>query len=305
MSSSTSSSAPPSVKKYVMLVDGPAGPLQRLIPRLRELELRVIRVGSAADAEELVRAFPKLSLVAVNAHLDEAGSRALLATMRELQPHLPILWHGDAEGIGQSRSEAVFSREPRAEEVTGHVQSVLEARGYAPDVVAVLAEAAVAALSGFGAHCFARDPFLKASRTELAELNALISFSGTSAWGHLVVGASREVARRAYARTLSAKPAPAEGDLSDLLGEVCNRIMGPLLQHIGPEDPTATFGVPLFISGQAGQLWHAGERPSLGIELEGAAGTVFVELSAEGLRRPRPRLELPPDLREAEDFILL
>lgn len=305
MSSNGSRRATPCVRKYVMVVDTGNGPLAALVPRLRELEFRVITVNGCADAAELARAFPKLSLVVINQQLDTTGSVELLATIRELQPHLPILWHGDAEGVGGARCEARLSAHPDAEEVQSHLDGMLEARGYAPDLVAVLVDATLSALSGFGAPCCAREPFLRASRTELAELNALIPFSCRQTWGHLVVGASRDVTRRVYARTASPDPDPRDDDLTDLLGEICNRIIGHFMDYIGPEDATASFGVPLFITSQAGVLWEASQRPSLGLEFEGAAGPIFVELSADGLARPRSPLTVPKDLLQWENIILL
>lgn len=288
-----------------MVVDGCRGPLSALVPRLRELEFRVITVDSCADAAELVRGFPKLSLAVINQHFDAEGSLELLATMRQIQPHLPILWHGDAEGVGRARCEARLSSEPQAEEVSSHIEDMLEARGYSPDLLAVLVDAALTALGAFGAPCCAREPFLRASRTELAELNALIPFSCRQTWGHLVVGASREVARRVYARTAAPKPEPEDEDLTDLLGEVCNRIIGQFMHYIGPEDTTASFGVPIFIASHSGVLWDVSRRPSLGFEFEGAAGPIFVELSADGLSKPRFQLTLPKELLQWDNIILL
>lgn len=288
-----------------MVVDDCKGPLSELVPRLRELDFRVILVDSCSDATELVRAFPKLSMAVINQHFDIAGSLELLATIRELQPHLPILWHGDAAGVGRARVEARLSAKPHVEEVTSHADDMLEARGYSAELISVLMEAASNALGRFGAPCCAREPFIRASRTELAELNALIAFSSRRTWGHLVVGASREVARRVYARTLSPHPDPGDDDLSDLLGEVCNRIIGQFMHYIGPEDATATFGLPLFISGHGGVLWEVSRRPSLGFELEGAAGPVFVEFAADGLSAPASRLTLPKDLLQWDNMILL
>jgi hypothetical protein len=288
-----------------MVVDTGSGPLSALVPRLRALEYRVMIVNNCADAAELARTFPKLSLVVVNQYVDPTGSRELLSTLRDLQPELPILWHGDAEGIGGVRSERRLSPQPLAEEVQNHLQGLLDAQGYSPELVTLLIEAALSSLRGFGAHCCARDPFLKVSRTELAELSALIPFCWTQTWGHVLVGASRDVARRVYARTVSPKPCPGDEDLTDLLGELCNRIVGQFMHYMGPEEADAGFGVPLFITSQGGVLWEAGRRPSLAFEFEGAAGPIFVELSAEGLARRRTRLTIPPDLLQWENIILL
>jgi hypothetical protein len=288
-----------------MVVDAGKGPLSALVPRLRELEFRVFTVDSCADAAELVRGFPKLSLAVINQHFDRAGSLELLATMRQLQPHLPILWHGDAEGVGRARCEARLSSKPQAEEVSSHVDDMLDAGGYSPELLGVLVDAALAALGAFGAPCCAREPFLRASRTELADLSALIPFACRQTWGHLVVGASREVARRVYARTASPKPDPNDADLTDLLGEVCNRIIGQFMHHVGADDASAHFGVPIFIASHAGALWDMSRRPSLGFEFEGAAGPVFVELSADGLSKPSFQLTLPKDLLQWDNIILL
>lgn len=292
-------------KRYVMVVDSGGGPLCALSPRLRELRFRVVTVPNVADASDLARSFPKLALVAVNEGIDPSGSRRLLTTLRETQPDLPVLWHGSAAGLARPRSEFRLSEQPKAEELRARADEVLGLDGYPPALVAVLSEASIAALSGFGAHCCARDPFLRASRTDLAELCALIAFSGPASSGHLIVGASREVARRAYAATLSTRAEPTDEQLADLLGEVCNRIMGPLMQELAPECAVTTFGLPLFITGQNGQIWEKHPRPSLGLEFEGGVGPVFVEFCGSGLKLARPPTQLPSDLLKSGDFILL
>ena len=58
------------LKKYVMLVDRETGPLARLIPRLRELDFRIVLVPDPKAALEFVKAFPKLSMIAVNDNRD-------------------------------------------------------------------------------------------------------------------------------------------------------------------------------------------------------------------------------------------
>jgi hypothetical protein len=99
------------VKRYVMLVDQEGGPLARLIPRLRELDFRIVRVPEPSSAVEFVRVFPKLSMVAVTDTGDPEQNVALVSGMRELQPTLPLLWHGPPLTLPEGQRVEVLPRE--------------------------------------------------------------------------------------------------------------------------------------------------------------------------------------------------
>src|SRR5262245_38990745 len=94
-----------------MLVDVESGPLARLVPRLQELEFRIVRVPEAAAAVEFVRAFPKLSMVAITDIGNQAQTLRLLEEVRESQPGLPVLWHGAAGVLTDTENVQVLPHE--------------------------------------------------------------------------------------------------------------------------------------------------------------------------------------------------
>jgi len=61
------------LKRYVMLVDQEGGPLARLIPRLRELDFRIVRVPEPTSAVEFVRVFLQ---IATGMHHVSRGQRS-------------------------------------------------------------------------------------------------------------------------------------------------------------------------------------------------------------------------------------
>lgn len=268
-----------SLKKYVVLLDEPEGPLTELVPRLQELHFRVFAVPDANAALELIRAFPKLCLVAVREAFDPPSARELVSKLRELQPLLPLLWIGDARELAKGRrGELFFSECPRADELNQHVERLLCRRFYPEHVVTALGEAATCSLGSFGAHTAIGDPFLKASKTRLADLSAMISFSG-DVTGHLVTSCNASVAREACRRLFRSATDYGEDDLADFLGELCNCTLGRLTQHFARYGRSFAFGLPFYITGSGSVLWEEAQHPSLGLELEILGGRLFLELS--------------------------
>jgi CheY-specific phosphatase CheX len=271
-----------SLKKYVVLLDQPEGPLALLVPRLKELDFRVFTVPDVHAALEFIRAFPKLCLVAAHEALDPPSARELVGKLRELQPQLPLLWIGDARGLADGRPRDLFFAQcPRADELNQHIERLLCRQFYPEDVVAALSDAAACCLSSFGAHTSLGDPFLKASKTQLGDLSAMISFSGDLS-GHLVTSCSTVVARESCRRLFRSTAHYSEDDLTDFLGELCNCTLGRLNQHFERYGRSFKFGLPFYITGTGSVLWEESPLPSLGLEFEILGGRLFVELSVTG-----------------------
>jgi CheY-specific phosphatase CheX len=296
------------LKKYVMLVDDEVGPLARLIPRLRDLDFRIVRVPDAAAAMEFVRAFPKLSMVAISDTRDPKLNRELLASIRELQPDLPLLWHGAPSSlpVGET-AELLPHHSLTAGDLVACAERLLCQHFYPADFATFLAENALAAFSCFGAHATSADPFLKASRARLAELSAVIAFAGQETSGHLVVSAPREVVSLAYLR-LFGDPSPPDDDaLVDVLGESGNRIIGKLATYLEKRGMAITFGVPLYLAGSHCVLWQGAHRPALAVEFETVNGRLFAELCMDAFdpSNSHSHSNFPDQLLQSGQCILL
>lgn len=267
------------LEKYVLIVDQEAGPLARLSPRLRELDFRVVRVPDATAAIEFVRAFPKLSMVAVRDHLDVEESRELLAGIREAQPDLPLLWHGARDSLPPGESAEVLPFESvTAGDLLACAERLLCQHLYPPELRAFLAETSLSAFSCFAAHATSVEPFLKANRARLAELSAVIAFAGTETTGHVVVSAARAVVSGAYKRLFGDRSPPGDDALVDVLGECGNHIVGGVAAYFEKRGHPVNFGVPLYVAGADCMLWQGAHRPSVVVELETVNGRLFSEL---------------------------
>lgn len=296
------------LKRYVMLVDKEGGPLARLIPRLRELDFRIVLVPDSAAALEFVRAFPKLSMVAISDTGDAEQNARLVSGVRELQATLPLLWHGPPLSLPKGqRVELLRHQSVTAGDLVACAERVLYQQFYPLDFANYLTEIALLAFGAFGTHASSTDPFLKASRARLAELSAVIAFSGLETTGHLLVSASREVARDAHARLFESGPPsqPTDDALVDLLAECANRIVGRLASYFEKRGRPFTFGVPLYLAGSQCVLWQSSHRPSLAIEFEGLGGRLFTEVCIDAFDPISSHSEVPDDILQSGQCIIL
>ncbi len=289
-----------------MLVDAPSGPLARLIPRLKELDFRIIRVPDALAALDFVRSFPKLSMVAMTEGHEPDADRQALTAMRELQPGLPLLWHGTPDRVpGGVNVEILPRNDLTAGDLVACAERLLCEHFYPSDFTAYLAEAALGALSAFGTHASSADPCLKASRARLGELSAVIAFSGSETAGHLVVSSSRDFVRAAHARLFGEAESADDDALVDLLGECANRIIGRMAAYFEKQGRQLTFGLPIFLAGSHCVLWQGTPRPSLALEFEGIGGRLFAELCIDAFDMLTPQSDLPDTLFHSGQCILL
>lgn len=293
------------LKRYVMLVDQEGGPLARLIPRLRELDFRIVRVPESTSAVEFVRIFPKLSMVAVNDTGDREQNIAMVSGMRALQPTLPLLWYGPQLDLPDTQRVEILPQDVTAGDLVACAERLLYQHFYPLDFANYLAETALTAFGAFGAHASSADPFLKASRVRLAELSAVIAFSGPETSGHLIVSASRQVARDAHARLFGGSGPSSDDALVDLLGECSNRIVGRLVSYFEKRGRPFTFGVPLYLAGSQCVLWQGANRPSLALEFEAISGRLFCEICIDAFDPVSPSSDLPDELLQSGQCILL
>lgn len=288
-----------------MLVDEEGGPLVRLIPRLRDLDFRVVHVPGAAAALDFVRTFPKLAMVALH-DTGEPERIALVTRIREAQPDLPLLWHGVASRIApETNIEILPYGGITAGDLVACAERLLRQHFYPPEFAAFLAEISLEVFASFAAHASAGDPFLKASRARLADFSAVLAFSGASTSGHLVVSAPRSVVCDAYLRLFAEATPPPDEALVDVLGECANRIVGRLAIYLEKRGWRISFGVPLYVAGSDCVLWQGAHRPALAIEFETLHGHLFSELCIDAFSSENGYGAFPEELLRSGQCILL
>jgi CheY-specific phosphatase CheX len=83
----------------------------------------------------------------------------------------------------------------------------------------------------------------------LSEVNATIPLCGPTISGRLSASVAPEVARRIYQRMLPTEPEPSERTLQDLVGEMCNQVLGGLKRALARHGVDFAVGVPMMWSG--------------------------------------------------------
>lgn len=274
-------------RRHILVIDTVGGQLANLSGELETGEYSVITAPNCGAALLLVQNYSKLCFVLVNTSVAGASALRFSEQVHLTQPDIPVIWIGDTQeaaklsgGENSPHQDAFLSSVPSAEELRKRIDTTLRAEFYPDSVIEKLARASVESLAAFHVAGNMSEPFLKANRTSLAELNAVLSFSGDDTAGHLLVGCSQEVARFAAAKLFSRRKRPlVDRDIADVLGELTNRILGQLLWYFESRGTPVRFGLPVYLEGSHGRLWNERRSPSLGLEFEAPNGTLFVELS--------------------------
>ena len=187
------------------------------------------------------------------------------------------------------KPDVVFVGPFPAEKINEHAVELLRESLYPTAIVDGLKKITVEMLAPFGAFTVADEPFLKASRTLLLPLNAVIPLTGTDHMaGHLLVSAKEDVLRSAYTTMFNDEPTSIEV-LEDLVGEISNMLAGGIKTFIEKKGTSLVIGVPTFIRGLQVSFRRGILTPSLtlGATLDGkrngnpSGEDLFVELYFE------------------------
>lgn len=292
------------IKKYVLLVDTHAGPLSGLAKELKRLEFRVALVPEKGAAIDFMRRFSKLGLIVINA-TEDPRQADLAVEAQQAHPNLPVVilnGHGcEVQTVSKSwQVEGPID----AATLEAQVADALREQSYPEQVLAALSFSTEEALAGFGSHFAAGQAYLRATRGMITEMTALLPFSGRRVSGYLAVGSNRQTAINLHQTLFPHATTPEEEDLTDLLGEVCNRAIGRFHELFESRGLSFNFGVSLYLTGKS-DLRAAQEHPALVLEFEGPAGSVLVELFLDGLI-PTPAPSAAPETPSpAGEFVLL
>ncbi len=292
------------IEKYAVLVDNAHGPLSVLVDDLKRLEFRVALVPECAAASAFMNSFPKLGLVVINA-VGKQGASEFAQRAQQMHPGLPIVLLEESACVvstaaGNSRAEGPID----AKRLAKLVADALLEQSYPEHVLSGLAFAIEEAMAGFDNHVVTGQAYLRATNGAIAELTALLPFSGRQVSGYLAVGSSRETAERLHQKLFPQCLDFSEEDLSDLLGEVCNRAIGRFHELLEARGLSFNFGVSLYLTNKS-NLRAAQDHPALVLEFEGPAGNVLVELFLDGLVPSTTLSGAPDGPKTAGEFVLL
>ena len=267
------------IKKYVLVVDEPDGEVAREAPALKSDHYDVAFVSDLEAALTAIAQLERLSLVVVNCRSHSEGYESFMSAVRGLHPHLPVIWVGDTANVVAKFLRPSLSA-TKASDLRGlrdKAGKALRDRMYENDLVRDLVKATERALSEFGIETHCSDPYIKSNLTVLAEVNALLHFSGEGISGHLILSASHDNARTLYRRFSSSEAEPAYDELEDLLGEITNRVLGRAKEVFESRALACKLDTPSFIRGSDAYFRSAGSSPSLAVEFGAKDALLLVE----------------------------
>lgn len=260
-----------STDKQVLVVDRAGGSLSGVMEELDLLGFRVVWVTSFEAALDFVDVSPKLSLVVASASATEHGGEAFLERLKKVRPALPVIW-GTRPGTAANndsrrlRPDSLLPEPFRADTLRSAMSELLAEHFYPPQIANAIKSAALEALSTLGEFRVDGDSFLSANRTAFSDLAAIIAFSG-GASGHIMVGMSEAHARILYRQFAPSVRSATIDRLEDLVGELCNQILGRINAFFARRGVTIQQCTPMFIRAAGSTMRYDGRRPSFCVEL--------------------------------------
>jgi CheY-specific phosphatase CheX len=269
-----------SADRQVLVVDRADGVLVDVMKELDQLGFRVIWVPTLDAALEFVTANPNLALLVASAAVTREMSPEFIRSVKELAPRVRIIW-GMRPISGSSASRASIPVGPiakplQADELQSIASRLLTEHFYPEKLVAAVNAAALEVLATVGSFRVAGEAFLIGNETALSDLSAVIPFTGDVS-GHVLVSMSLEHARALYHSLRSNVQSPRSDRLEDLLGELCNQILGRINAFLAQHAVMAQHSTPIFIRSNGSTMRYRGRQPSLGVELNQDKTRFFLE----------------------------
>lgn len=259
--------------KQVLVIDVANGALAGVMEELDELGFRVIWVPDLTTALDFIQSCPTLMLVIASAAVTQAGAREFLYQAKEFAPKVRIIWGTprnrslDLPSSPAERGPDSLIPEPfHAGDLRTAIFSLLAEHFYPRALSGAVQSAALEVSSSVGKFRADAEPYLVANQTELADVSAMMPFTGGVS-GHLMVGMSNLDARIVYQRFVPGSRSLSAERLEDMIGELCNQILGRINAFFVQRQVTVQHGTPIFIRASGSTLRYPGRQPSLALGL--------------------------------------
>ena len=266
--------------RQVLVVDRAEGSFAGVMEELDQLGFRVIWVPTLRAALDFVRASDKLSLLIASASAADDGGADFLTQLKEIRPSLRVIWgaHPTATATPApgARPHSLIPEPFRPDALRSTVAALLAEHFYPHAIAGAIKGAALEVLGSLGEFKVEGGAFLIANQTALSDLSSIISFSGEAS-GHLMVGMSNDHARALYERFVPGARIAAVDRLEDLVGELCNRILGRINSFFAQHAMSVQQTTPIFIRAAGSTMRYPGRRPSFGVQLTRGDVRVSVE----------------------------
>jgi CheY-specific phosphatase CheX/CheY-like chemotaxis protein len=273
-----------SADKQVLVVDAPDGALSFVMEELNDLGFRVIWVPTLTAALQFIEARPSLNLIVASAAATRVGGLEFLARVRDFAPGVRIIWGAKdeappSEQAAPSRGNSPDSLLPepfRRDELRAAISELLAEHFYPPAIADAVKHAALEVLGAVSGFEVEGGAFLVANQTALSDLSAVIPFSGGVS-GHLMVGLTKEDARVLYQAFLPGVQPVRIDRMEDLVGELCNQILGRINVFFTERSVSIHHGTPIFIRAAGSTLRYPGRQPSFAVTLKRGETRVALE----------------------------
>jgi CheY-specific phosphatase CheX/CheY-like chemotaxis protein len=272
-----------SADKQVLVVDAPNGSLSFVMEELNELGFRVIWVPTLSAALEFIEARPSLSLIVASAAATKIAGLEFLARVRDLAPDVRIIWGAKTDDIvdqpaakNSNSPDSVLPEPFQRDELRAAISKLLAEHFYPPAIADAVKRAALEVLGVVSGFEVEGGAFLVANQTALSDLSAVIPFAGDVS-GHLMVGLTKDDARALYQAFLPGVQPIRIDRMEDLVGELCNQILGRINAFFTERSVSIQHGTPIFIRAAGSTLRYPGRQPSFAVTLKRGETRVALE----------------------------
>jgi len=265
--------------RQVLVVDRAQGAFLGVMEELDNLGFRVIWVPTLSAALDFITASDSLSLVIASAATVDEGGSDFLTHVKKIRPSLRIIWGVRPSAVGNPKRgpspDSLIPEPFRPDALRSTVSALLAEHFYPKAIADAIQASALEVLQTLGDFKVEGGAFLVANQTALSDLSSIISFSGEAA-GHVMVSMTNEHARGLYERFVPGARAAAVDRLEDLVGELCNRILGRINAFFAQHGMSIQQTTPIFIRAAGSTMRYPGRRPSFAVLL--TKGDVRVSL---------------------------
>ncbi|MES1184776.1 MAG: chemotaxis protein CheX [Myxococcales bacterium] len=272
-----------SADKQVLVIDAPNGALSFVMEELNDLGFRVIWVPTLASALQFIEARPSLSLIVASAAATKVGGLEFLARVRDFAPDVRIIWGAKDDAPASTPStrdrnapDSLLPEPFRRDELRAAISELLAEHFYPSAIAEAVKRAALEVLGVVSGFEVEGGAFLVANQTALSDLSAVIPFGGDVS-GHLMVGLTSEDARALYEAFLPGIRPIRIDRMEDLVGEVCNQILGRINVFFTERSVSIQHGTPIFIRAAGSTLRYPGRQPSFAVTLKRGETRVALE----------------------------
>jgi CheY-specific phosphatase CheX len=285
--------------KAVLVIDAAGGALSGVMEELDELGFRVVWVPSLSAALDFLSSVPRLSLIIASAAAGEGGALDFLARVKELAPGVRIIWgvrpdqpKGPKGAPLAGGPDSIIPEPFAADDLRNAVSELLAEHFYPTAVAEAVKTAALEVLGSPRPFKVAGGAFLVPNQSGLSDLSAIIPFSGGVS-GHLMVGMTKAHAEALHRAMMpSVRSVRMEG-LEDLVGEVCNQVLGRINAFFATHGVSVQHGTPIFIRAAGSTLRYPGRQPSFAVTLVEPIDHARVDLEYYLADLPQGALESP------------